>query len=208
MAFDSLRLSNGREEDMSTVWIRMIILGITACVALSGVGIAQPAATQPKGEAVIGAIQVTATVTKIDLATREVSLKTNDGRELTFVVDPAVKNLPQVKPGDQVEATYTEAIAYEVKKGGAAGVTSAAAGATAKPGGKPAGAVGQQITLTVSVAAIDPKVPSVTFKGPGGNTRTVRVQRPEKLQGVSVGDTVDITYTEALAVKVERAPKK
>jgi hypothetical protein len=31
---------------------------------------------------------------------------------------------------------------------------------------------------------------------------------PEKLQGVSVGDTVDITYTEALAIKVEEAPKK
>jgi len=31
---------------------------------------------------------------------------------------------------------------------------------------------------------------------------------PEKLEGVSVGDTVDITYTEALAIKVEEAPTK
>jgi hypothetical protein len=34
------------------------------------------------------------------------------------------------------------------------------------------------------------------------------VLHPEKLQGVSVGDTVEITYTEALAIKVEEAPKK
>jgi hypothetical protein len=31
---------------------------------------------------------------------------------------------------------------------------------------------------------------------------------PEKLQGVSVGDTVELAYTEAVALKVEAAPKK
>jgi hypothetical protein len=60
----------------------------------------------------------------------------------------------------------------------------------------------------VTITAIDPKVPSVTFKGPAGNTRAIKVRYPEKLQGVNVGDTVEITYTEALAMKVEKAPKK
>ena len=58
------------------------------------------------------------------------------------------------------------------------------------------------------ITAIDPTVPSVTFKGPQGNTRTLKVLHPEKLQGVNVGDTVDVTYTEALAIKVDAAPKK
>ena len=79
--------------------------------------------------------------------------------------------------------------------------------ATAKPGEKPAAAVGHQVTVTVTVTAIDPKVPSITFMGPKGNTQTVKVRDPEKLQGVAVGDAVDITYTEALAVQVEAAPK-
>jgi hypothetical protein len=60
----------------------------------------------------------------------------------------------------------------------------------------------------VLITAIDPKVPSVTFKGPQGNTRTIKVLHPEKLEGVSVGDTVELTFTEAFAVKVEAAPKK
>jgi len=34
------------------------------------------------------------------------------------------------------------------------------------------------------------------------------VARPEKLQGVNVGDTVAITCTEALAVTIEKAPAK
>jgi hypothetical protein len=72
----------------------------------------------------------------------------------------------------------------------------------------PAGAIAQQVTATVMIAAIDPKVPSVTFKGASGETRTIKVMRPEKLQGVNVGDTVELVYTEALAIKVEKATKK
>ena len=53
--------------------------------------------------------------------------------------------------------------------------------------------------MTVAVAAIDPKAPSVTFKGPGGEPRTIKVRDPAKLQGVNVGDMVDLTYAEAIA---------
>ena len=185
-----------------------VFVGTVASIAFTTAAVAQTPAPSPRGEAVIGAVQVTATVAKIDQATRQVTLKTNDGREVTFVADPAVKNLPQVKAGDQVVATYTEALAYEVKKGGSAGLSGTVAGGTAKPGATPAAAIAQQVTLTVTIAAIDLKVPSVTFKGPQGNTRTIKVQRPERLQGVSVGDTVELTYTEALAVKIDPAPKK
>jgi hypothetical protein len=185
-----------------------VFVGTTVCLAIAAAALAQTPAPSTQGSAVVGTVQVTATVAKIDQATRQVTLKTDDGREVTFVADPAVKNLPQVKAGDQVVATYTEALAYEVKKGGSAGVSATMAGGTAKPGAMPAGAIAKQVTITVTIAAIDPKVPSVTFKGPQGNTRTIKVQRPERLQGVSVGDTVDLTYTEALAIKIDPAPKK
>ena len=167
----------------------------------------------PKG-AVASKTTVSATVTALDVKTRSITVKTPDGAESTFTVDPAVKNLPQVHVGDTVVATYVEALAYEVKKGGTAGASGVVAGGTAEPGKKPAGAIGQQITVTVSITAIDPSVPSVTFKGPQGNTRTIKVRDPKKLEGVSVGDTVEITYTEALALKVDdksaktAAPKK
>ena len=160
-----------------------------------------------KGEAVVAAVEVTATVTSINHKTRAVTLKAADGQEYSFVAGDAVKNLAQVKKGDVVTAAYTEALVYEVKKGGKAGADTAVAGGTAASGQKPAGAIGQQTTVTVKIAAIDAKVPSVTFKGPAGNTRTIKVQRPEKLQGVNVGDTVEITYTEALAIKVAAAKK-
>jgi hypothetical protein len=165
----------------------------------------------PKG-AVASKTTVTAMVTALDQKTRAITIKTQDGVESTFTVDPAVKNLAQVNVGDTIVATYVEALAYEVKKGGTAGASAMAAGGTAEPGKKPAGAIGRQVTVTVSIDAIDPSVPSVTFKGPQGNTRTIKVRDPKKLEGVSVGDTVEITYTEALALKIDKpsqaAPKK
>ena len=163
----------------------------------------------PKGEAVVGTHEATATVMKIDMKTREVTVKTDDGEEFTFVADARVKNLAQVKVGDKIRAVYTEAIAYEVKKGGAAPSMHEETGsATAKHGEKPAAAVGRKVTVTVTITAIDQKAHTVTFMGPEGNSETVKVRRPEKLKDVAVGDSVEITYTEALAVKVEEANKK
>jgi Cu/Ag efflux protein CusF len=169
---------------------------------------AEPQQALP-AEAIVSSTEVTATVTKIDQATREVTLKPEDGEEFSFVASEDVKNLAQVKVGDRVRVTYAEALAYEVKKGGqVASPETVVAGKSAEAGAKPAGAIARQTTATVAIVAIDPKVPSVTFQGPAGNTRTIKIMHPEKLQGVQVGDTVEITYTEALAIKLEAAPQK
>jgi hypothetical protein len=167
-----------------------------------------PAAV-PQGEGIAAKVSVTATVAKIDHATREVTLKADDGQEYSFVASEEARNLDQVQVGDVVTITYAEAFVYEVKKGGqAADGGTVVAGARPEGGTKPGGVIARESTVTVLITAIDPTVPSVTFKGPAGNTRTVKVRHPEKLQGVSVGDTVEITYTEALAIKVEKATPK
>ena len=193
---------------MKTFGYWITAAGLAGCSYLPGAALAQSGAPI-KGEAVISSTSVTAKVTKINQKTREVTLQAKDGSESSFVADPAVKNLGQVKKGDVITATYTEALAYEVTKSTRApGAASTTAAATAAPGAKPAGAVGQNTTVTVSIAAMDPKVPSVTFKGPNGGQKTIKVASADKLQGVSVGDTVDISYTEAIAIKVEKPAKK
>lgn len=178
-------------------------LGVTAFTHAEA-----PAAVQ-QGDALIAMVETTATVAKIDYTTRDVMLRSDDGQEFSFVASEQVENLPQVQVGDRVSITYAEALAYEVKKGGtAADGGTVIAGGRAEHGAKPAGALARETKVTVLITAIDAKTPSVTFQGPGGNTRTIKVRHPEKLKGVSVGDTVEITYTEAVAVKVEAAPKQ
>jgi|APFre7841882724_1041349.scaffolds.fasta_scaffold02636_4 hypothetical protein len=182
---------------------------LAATLCLATVARAETPAAERTGEVVMASATVTATVTKINQETREVTVKADDGKEHTFVASEDVKNLAQVKPGDVITATYAEALAYEVKKGGqVADVATVVGGGAAAPGSRPAGGIARQTTATVLITAIDSKAPSVTFKGPQGNTRTIKVMHPEKLEGVSVGDTVELTFTEAFAIKVEAAPKK
>ena len=61
--------------------------------------------------------------------------------------------------------------------------------------------------MIATVEAIDKTTQHVTLKGPEGNTVEVKVKNPKNLEGVKVGDEVAITYTEAMAISVEK-PKK
>jgi Cu/Ag efflux protein CusF len=65
-------------------------------------------------------VKVTATVEAIDLPNRTVTLKDKNGVLTDLQVGEEVRNLAQVKKGDQVVAVYREAVAYEVLKAGTA----------------------------------------------------------------------------------------
>jgi hypothetical protein len=179
-----------------------------AASCLAATALAQNPENVQRKEEMAADVTATATVVSVDQKTREVTLKDDQGRVFSFVAGKEVKNLPQVKPGDIVTATYREGLVYEVKKGGTAGTSTTTTTMGARPGSMPAGVIAERTTVTVKINAIDPKVPSVTFTGPAGNTYTMKVKDPSMLQGVTAGDTVDITYVEAYAIKVERAPKK
>lgn len=178
---------------------------LAGCLCLSTSASAQGS---PGGAAVVSSVDVTVAVTRIDHKTRAVTLKGADGTEISFTVGDAVKNLDQVKKGDVVTASYTQALAYEVIKGGTPGADTTFVGARAVPGAKPAGFVGRNTTVTAVIVTIDATAPSLTFKGPAGNQQTVKVASADKLQGLSVGDTVTLSYTEAVAVRVEKAKKQ
>jgi hypothetical protein len=54
------------------------------------------------------------------------------------------------------------------------------------------------------VEGIDRPAEMVTLKGPLGNTITIKVLDPSRLDKANLGDTVIVIYTEALAVSVEK----
>jgi hypothetical protein len=154
-------------------------------------------------------VTVRATVVAIDHKTRMVTLRGPEGNEETFKVGPEVRNLPQVRKGDEVVATYYEAIAVQLRKPGEAapGVAAAQDVVRAAPGEKPGAAVGQTVSVTATVEKIDRKKQTVTLKGPRGKLVTVKVQDPERLAKVKVKDLVEISYTEAVAIAVEKPTK-
>ncbi len=152
---------------------------------------------------------MTATVTAIDLDKRIVTLKGPKGEVRDIKVGPEAVNLPQVKVGDLVVVKYYESLAVEVMKPGAAsGAGERSAIVRAKPGEMPGGMVAQQSTVTATVTAIDKKKGTISLKGPEGKTVVAKAEDPKNLDKVKVGDELLITYTEALAISVEKAKKK
>jgi len=59
--------------------------------------------------------------------------------------------------------------------------------------------------VTATLHDIDKNTNNIVLKGPGGNLVGVKVKDPTKLENVKVGDQLVITYTEALAVGIEKA---
>jgi hypothetical protein len=151
----------------------------------------------------------TATVEAIDLLNRVVTLKDKDGNVADLQVGGAVKNLPQVKVGDQVVVKFYEGVAVQLEDPGTAlGAGTGGAAERATPGEKPAAMVANAVTVVANIEAIDPQKTFVTLKGPEGKIVNVKVQDPKKLENVKVGDKVRITYTQSLAVEVKKVEKK
>jgi len=149
-----------------------------------------------------------ATVEAIDMKTRHVTLKNEEGKSFTIAADKQVKNLAQVHVGDVVEVTYHEAVAIDVLPGGAPPSSSVEGEAgTAKPGAKPGAAGVRRVTVVATIEAIDEATQHVTLRGPEGNVIKVKAQNPENLKKGKVGDSVRLTYTEEVAISVRKPGK-
>jgi hypothetical protein len=175
-------------------------------VAQASAPAAKPAA-QPKVQEA-ATVTLRGTVEAIDKEKQTVTIKGPKRTVTVHVRDP--KKLQAIKVGDPVVGKYYEALAIEVRKPGAAtpGVTAQRGVATSKPGATPAGAVGQQVTVTVTVVEIDKKAGTVTIKGPEGATETVKARDPKNLEAMKAGDLVEITYTQALAIALDKSAAK
>jgi len=151
------------------------------------------------------AVTATMTVRAIDQATRSITLRAENGDEDTFTVGPEVKRFNELKVGDTIRATYYESLVFQLRKPG----TPSAPASTTVAGGRiaevPGGAVGKQQTTTVTVKAVDMNVPSITVVTTDGRTVTRKIGDKKNLEGVSPGDRIDITYTQALIVNAEPA---
>lgn len=177
---------------------RMIVAAMAALAF-----VAAPAAAQkPLSQG--AAVSETFTIEAIDSKARIVSLKDKDGIVEDIYCPPEVKRFDALKVGDKVTFRYYESVVYQIHKPGTAPESPSSGPAiTRTPGTKPGATVSEQMTATVTVNAIDMKVPSVTITAADGRKMSFRVENPKNMAGVKVGDKVQITYTQALAISVQ-----
>jgi hypothetical protein len=179
----------------------------TAGIALAMGMLSWPGAALAQIKEVPGErVTQTGTVEAIDHQSRTLTLRQPAGTFVTVDVPTDVTRFDSIKVGDKVTATYYDNVVVRKKAPGEAPVDKLSGAVTPTEGAKPGGTVGAQRTMTATVEAIDPKVPSISFKGPNGWKYSRRVQDKNVLKEVKVGDQVDFTWTEAVQISVE-APK-
>jgi translation elongation factor P/translation initiation factor 5A len=183
------------------------LLAITSCSSTSEGQGASMVATQTgvPGGVRVDTYTTTATVTGIEVSTRQVTLVSPAGKQETIKCGPEVINFDQIHIGDQVRVTAAERlVVYMAKDNPPASDGAAALVALAPKGAKPGGLVAQTVQVTAKVTAIDLKHRKATLQFPDGTTKTFAVRKDVDLTQRAVGEEVVIRATEALAIAVQK----
>jgi hypothetical protein len=151
------------------------------------------------------------TVEAFDDHRRVLTLRNSVGDAVSVEIDPAVRSFAQVRVGDHVVVRHYSVLAAKLRRrGDASGETEApvttADVALAPEGARPGGVVGIQVHQTVRITDINKRNHVVSFYGSDGISRWLPVRTPQGREFISrlkVGDEVELTLTEGVAISVE-----
>ena len=182
-----------------------IVLGIIPLFVMSfpsGLSAQTSAADRAVDE--VEVIHASATVQKIDLGKRKLTLLFEDGKHKTYKVDKSVQNLDQVKVGDHLKISYTEETIIVVGKSNApASQAEAGEVGVAPKGAKPGIVMVDTSALSAKVLAVDLQKRRVTLEEPDGKKKTVKLgKNVTNLDQLKVGDSIDMVMTESLVVDI------
>lgn len=173
------------------------MLGVMAVLA-AGPALAQSATILDAGGA-------TAIVETIDMRDRAVLLRGETGNLLTVHVPREVRNLPQMRPGDRVSINVVNTVAARIARPGEPLPQSTASAARAAPGERPGGLFVDHQRMRVKIEGVDAASNTVAFIGEDRVPRRMTLRDPAMralLPSLRVGDEVDVTFTEAVSLRV------
>src|SRR5215471_11125877 len=181
-------------------------LNVLAVIALTALATIASVAQTPKTVTKSKTTTIQSTITEIDKTNRIVTLKGPSGNLVDVYAPAKVTRFDQLKVGDIVTVSYTESVAFKVRKPGEAAPPKQMSGTNLREG-KPGATSIQQRTTTVSVEAVDKSVPSITVKDGSGHVASFLVRDAKNLEGVNVGDKIDITYSLGVLIKADTPAK-
>ena len=184
-------------------------LGTLALTTLPFAAMAQEEeSSEPNGRAM--AVVVEAVVTAIDLETRQVSLEGPGGHTITMKASEQIVKLEDVNVGDKLVATYLSAIEGELREpteeeAAEPWVVVQDSGAGEIEGMPTAGAA-RLIRAVCTIEGMNRALGTVTLQDSNGKLHLITEVEPEKMEGVTLGQTIVIVYREALALSLEQIP--
>ena len=181
--------------------MKRMVAGMIAAAAL----VSAPRMTVAQSKEVTSEIKVeTGVVEAIESQSRSVTIRKPDGTVVTTVAGPDVKRFEEIKVGDKVKARYYENLVIRVKAPGEPAVDTDTKDAIASGKALPGGVKARQRTLTCTITDIDMNTPAITFTSANGWKYSSKVRDKNALAKVKVGDKVDLVWTDALLVGLER----
>lgn len=184
--------------------IRPLVLSaaLGSALALGACNTNKPA-SETVTRAEVDGVKTTARVEAIDAATREVTLRWEDGIVTKYTCGPEVRNFAQIQVGDTVHAMVADSVAVSVGPSQGEPVAGTVTDiARSRLGEKPGMVVSSSDVITARVLAVDSVQRTVTVRGPAGKSRTLRVQPGVNLGNVTVGNDVTLQVTETVAIWV------
>ena len=153
------------------------------------------------------AMSMEAEVVAIDLETREVSLKGPDGSIVTLHSPERVVKLEDVSVGDMVVTTYIAALEGEVREPTEEELAEPwlVIEEAAVSGEGEAAAIGgaRVIRAVCTIEGMNRELGVVTIKDSRGKLHLIGDVEPEKMDGVTLGQTIVMVYAEAMALTLE-----
>jgi hypothetical protein len=146
-------------------------------------------------------VRTSATIERVDKTNRTVSLKGADGESFNVQAGPNV-DVNSLKVGDRVGITYYQEMAVSLESS----PSTPGAQTMTQQRTQRNGVTSMQTTVTATVVSVNTSNNTVVLRGPHG-LHTVHVQDPDlqgRLHTIKPGQTVKMTYTEALATSIER----
>lgn len=178
-------------------------LAICALLATASVTAAQ---AQPA--AILETAQRTATVESIDLQERTILLRGETGELETVRVPREVRNLPQLRPGDRVFLHVVSTVDAHVARPGDPLPESTTTAVRSAKGERPGGLIVSHNRMRVKVEGVNVASNSVSVIGADRVPRTFTLRQPTMralLPTLKVGDEVDVTFTDAISLRVAPA---
>lgn len=147
-----------------------------------------------------------AVVETVDKETRQILLTGENGRRLSFVAGPDVRNFEQIEPGDRVRLGYYQGVAARMADpddpGGAVIVSEADRAAL---GERPALAAATVTNLVVEFISYDATSAVATFVTPDGIVHSTKLHPDMRSFAAArkAGDRIEVTIEQAVAVSVD-----
>ena len=186
---------------------KLLALGAAAALVLTTAAQAEVPKTSVRN---VARLSATVTVESVDLATRKVTVRKEDGQSTSFIAPEEVRNLPQLKAGDTLEATYLVATEFTQAKRGQKTLENelVQVEARAAEGQMPAAGVVNKLVVTGAVVGVDTANSILKLVNlDGGQVHSFPVESAEgkeMLAKLKPGDRLTAEITESLVIGATR----